>query len=176
MYFETDTATGQAGRLGEGTWILDPARSSVEFSAKLLFGVIGTVKGGFAGYAGTLDLGAGPAIELTIDAGSIATGNARRDEHLRSAAFFDAEEHPVVRFESEGVELDGEEMRVRGTLSAAGVSAPLEVTATVRPVGEELELEARAEVDQRELGMTYSPLGMLRPPARLSVRGRLVRW
>jgi hypothetical protein len=53
---------------------------------------------------------------------------------------------------------------------------PLDLTAMVTSVGEEFEIEAHAEVDQRRLGMTYSPLGMLRPPARLVLRGRLLRW
>jgi polyisoprenoid-binding protein YceI len=65
---------------------------------------------------------------------------------------------------------------VRGELRAAGASTPVDLTATVRAAGEEFEIEASTEVDQRELGMTYSPLGTLRPPARLTVRGRLVRW
>jgi polyisoprenoid-binding protein YceI len=176
MYFDTTTATGPASELARGTWILDPDRSSVEFRAPLLFGRIGTVKGGFTVFQGTLDLDARPAIELTIRAGSIDTGNARRDAHLRSADFFDAEAHPEVRFESESAALEGETLRVRGTLRAAGGSAPLDVTATLRPDGEDFEIEAGAEVDQRELGMTWSPLGTLRPPARLTVRGRLVRW
>jgi polyisoprenoid-binding protein YceI len=176
MYFDTTTATGPASELARGTWILDPDRSSVEFRAPLLFGVIGTVKGGFTVYQGTLDMGARPAIELTIRADSVDTGNARRDAHLRSADFFDAEEHPTVRFTSESAALDGETLRVRGILRAGGGSAPLDVSATLRTVGEELEIEASAEVDQRKLGMTYSPLGTLRPPARLTVRGRLVRW
>jgi polyisoprenoid-binding protein YceI len=176
MYFDTTTGTGPASEMARGTWILDPDRSSVEFRVPLLFGKIGTVKGGFTSYGGTLDMDGRPAIELTIEAGSIDTGNARRDAHLRSAAFFDAEEHPQVRFESESAELDGEEIRVRGTLRAGGGSAPLDLTAAVRPVDEEFEIEASAEVDQRKLGMTYSPLGTLRPPARLTVRGRLTRW
>jgi polyisoprenoid-binding protein YceI len=176
MYFDSTTATGPASSLASGTWILDPDRSSVEFRTRLLYGVIGTVRGGFGLYRGTLDMEARPAIDLTIRADSIDTGNARRDAHLRSAAFFDADEHPEVRFESESAELDGEALRVRGTLRAAGGSAPLDVTATVRPVGEEFELEASAVVDQRKLGMTYSPLGTLRPPAHLTVRGRLTRW
>jgi hypothetical protein len=46
----------------------------------------------------------------------------------------------------------------------------------VTPVGDDFEIEAHAEVDQRRLGMTYSPLGMLRPPARLLLRGHLLRW
>jgi polyisoprenoid-binding protein YceI len=175
MYFDTTTA-GSADQLTRGTWILDPDRSSVEFRAKLLFGVIGTVKGGFTRYRGTLDLDARPAIELAIEADSVATGNARRDEHLRSADFFDAAAHPEVRFESESVALDGAALHVTGTLRAAGESVPLDLTATVRASGEEFEIEASAVVDQRRLGMTFSPLGTLRPPATLTVRGRLVRW
>jgi polyisoprenoid-binding protein YceI len=176
MYFETDAATGPASRLAQGTWILDPARSSVEFRTRLLYGVIGTVKGGFTSYAGTLDLDARPAIELTIDADSIDTGKDKRDDHLRSADFFDAEEYPTVRFESEAAAFEGETLHVRGTIRAAGGSAPLDATATVRPIGDEFELAANAEVDPRALGMTWSPLGMVRGPAKLAVRGRLVRW
>jgi polyisoprenoid-binding protein YceI len=176
MYFDTTTATGPASELARGTWILDPDRSSVEFRVPLLFGRFGTVKGGFNSYGGTLDMEARPAIELTIEADSIDTGNARRDAHLRSDAFFDAADHPQVRFESESAALDGETLHVSGTLRAGGGSAPLDITATVRPVDGEFEIEASAEVDQRKLGMTYSPLGTLRPPARLSVRGRLARW
>lgn len=176
MYFDTETAAGPAGQLERGTWILDPGRSRVEFRVPLLYGVIGTVKGGFTRYRGTLDLEARPAIELAIEADSIRTGKAKRDAHLRSVDFFDAEEHPEVLFESESAALDGETLHVRGTLRAAGASTPLDVTATVKSFGEELEIEAHTEVDQRKLGMTWSPLGTLRPPARLSVRGRLVRW
>ena len=176
MYFDTDTVVGPASRLEKGTWILDPDRSSVEFRVPLLFGVIGTVKGGFTRYRGTIDLEARPAIDLAIDAAGIRTGKAKRDAHLRSADFFDADEHPEGRFESESAALDGETLHVRGTLRAAGSSTPLDVTATVKSFGEELEIEAHAQVDQRKLGMTWSPLGTLRPPASLTVRGRVVRW
>jgi polyisoprenoid-binding protein YceI len=81
-----------------------------------------------------------------------------------------------VRFESESVALEGETLHMKGLLHAAGKSAPLDVTATVNPVGEEFAIEADAQVDQRRLGMTYSPLGMLRPPAKLTLSGCLVRW
>jgi polyisoprenoid-binding protein YceI len=176
MYSDTITSAGSATGLATETWILDPDRSTVEFRAPLLFGKIGIVKGGFTRYRGTLDLGARPAVDLAIEADSVDTGKGKRDEHLRSADFFDAAEYPQVRFESESAALDGETLHVKGVLHAAGESAPLDVTATVRPVDGEFEIEATAEVDQRELGMTWSPLGMLRPPAKLAVRGRLVQW
>ena len=59
-----------------------------------------TVTGRFGSSEGTLELGAHPAAQLTIDAASLDTQHARRDKHLRSAAFFDVERHPYVRFTS----------------------------------------------------------------------------
>src|SRR6185312_8034794 len=66
-------------------WRLDPERSSVEFEVPGL----STVRGRFHRYQGTLDLRREPAIELTIEAASVDTGNRRRDKHLRSKTFFD---------------------------------------------------------------------------------------
>jgi hypothetical protein len=57
---------------------------------------------------------------------------------------------------------------------AAGKSVPLQRDATLRPVDGELEVEAATHADHRELGMTWSPLGILRAPSKLIVRGRLV--
>ena len=134
-----------------------------------------TVKGEFADYEGTLDLGATPAVELTIQAASLDTKMAKRDEHLRSEDFFDVERHPQVRFVSESASLDGDTLRVQRAAHAAGRQIPLELDATVREVDGELEIEAVTEADHRELGMTWSPLGILRAPSKLIVRGRLVR-
>ena len=86
-----------------GSWQLDPKRSSVEFRVRNFWG-LATVKGHFDEYEGQLDLSSRPAIELTIDAASVQTGNDKRDRHLRSADFFDAEHHPGVQFRSESVE------------------------------------------------------------------------
>ena len=158
----------------EGVWRLDPEHSSVEFHVPNLYGLM-TVKGHFSDYDGTLDLSARPAIELTIAAGSLETENERRDKHLRSADFFDVESHPQVRFESDSAKLAGERLKVRGHLHAAGHQIPLDVDATLREVDGRLEIEAGAVADQRELGMTFSPLGMVRAPSKLIVRGRLLR-
>jgi polyisoprenoid-binding protein YceI len=163
----------EARDIERAVWRIDPERSSVEFAVPGAWG-LSTVKGRFARYEGTLDLRRDPAVELAIDAGSVDTGNARRDKHLRSETFFGAEAHPQVRFLSETATLDGERLTVTGELRAAGESEPLYLVATLRRAGAELEIEATAEVDQRRLGMTFSPLGMIRTPTRLAVRGRLV--
>ena len=115
-------------------WRIDPARSDVEFQAKGLWGM-GTVKGRFTRYHGTLDLRAQPAIELTVEGDSIDTGNKRRDKHLRSPDFFGVEAHPYVRFVSEAAVLDGEQLTVRGRLHARGASMALHLACGFREVG-----------------------------------------
>ncbi len=110
---------------------------------------LATVKGGFRRYVGTLNMSDPPAVALVIEADSLDTGNRRRDNHLRSAAFFDAADHPWVRFEADAAELDGDGMQVRGVLYAAGKHVPLDVDATVTAVGDEFEIEASAVVDHR---------------------------
>jgi polyisoprenoid-binding protein YceI len=170
---QTTTHTA-AARIADGAWRLDPARSSVAFHVRHFYGLM-TVKGEFAEYEGTLDLGATPALELRIAAATLDTKLGKRDEHLRSEDFFDVERHPQVRFMSDSAILDGDTLRVRGQLHAAGRRIPLELDAAVREIDGELEIEAATEADHRELGMTWSPLGILRAPSKLIVRGRLVR-
>lgn len=155
-----------------GRWLLDPRRSSVEFRVGNFWGLL-TVKGHFDDYQGRLDLSADPAIELTIDAASVQTRNRRRDQHLRSGDFFDADNHPHVQFLADSVGSQAGALNVRGRLSAGGRSIPLAVDARVRRVEDELEIEATATAPHPELGMTYRPLGMIARTSRLYVNGRL---
>jgi polyisoprenoid-binding protein YceI len=163
-----------ASDLATGAWGLDPAHSSIEFHVPHFWGLI-TVKGHFERYEGTLDLEAEPAVELTIEAESLQTGNRKRDQHLRSADFFDAEHHPQIRFVSETAALEDTTFKVRGRLHAAGRSIPLELDATVHSVEGGFEIEAVTHAPHHELGMTWSPLGIARPHSTLIVKGRLER-
>ena len=155
-------------------WRIDPTRSRIEFRTRTFWGLI-TVEGLFEHYDGTLDLRHEPAVELTIDASSLDTNNSKRDKHLRSADFFDVENHPQVRFVSDSATLDGERLTVSGRLYAAGKSMPLNLDASLRRAGDELEVQARTSADHRKLGMIHSPLAMIRTPSELIVHGRLVR-
>jgi polyisoprenoid-binding protein YceI len=174
MSNDTVSATRAADGLAAGTWRLDPARSSVEFHVRHFYGLM-TVKGRFDRYEGSLDLFARPAVELVIDADSLDTKVKQRDKHLRDDDFFDAVNHPQVRFEADTATLEGNTLKARGRLHAAGKDIPLHVDATVTPVDDEFEIEATALADHRELGMTWSPIGILRAPSTLIVRGRLIR-
>jgi polyisoprenoid-binding protein YceI len=156
-----------------GSWQLDPRRSSVEFRARHFWG-LATVKGRFQDYQGRLELGTLPAIELTIEAASVQTGNRKRDEHLRSADFFDAAEHPRVRFISDSVRFQDDTLKVRGRLLARDHSIALELDAHVVRRGGELKINAATTAPHRELGMTWSPLGMIPPLSELRVEGYLV--
>ena len=154
-------------------WRIDPDRSSVEFKVPTLWG-IATVKGRFSRYHGTLDLSGKPTIELTIEADSVDTKNAKRDKHLRSPDFFSVEQHPYVRFESESAVLEGERLTVRGRLHARGTSIPLDIDATLRRAGHELEVDAVTVARHDRLGMTWSPIGLLGTRSKLIVKGRLI--
>lgn len=157
-------------------WVLDPSRSTVEFRVRTFWGAM-TVDGGFSDFDGTYTDGSdGRAIELEIDAESLDTRNGMRDKHLRGGDFFDVGSHPHVRFTSDEIVARGDgTVRIAGELEAAGERVPLSFDATLRAYGDERELETTTPVDQRLLGMTHSPLpGMIRPPATLHVRARLV--
>ena len=162
-----------SGETISGSWRLDPRRSSIGFRVGHFWGLV-TVEGHFDDYRGRLDLSANPAVELTIDAASLQTGNRKRDQHLRSADFFDIESHSQVQFLSDSVDLRDDALKVSGRLSARGRSIPLELEAQIRRVDGELEIEAVTTAPHRELGMTYSPLGMIRPRSELFVNAYLI--
>jgi polyisoprenoid-binding protein YceI len=163
----------RSGETITGSWQLDPRRSSVEFRVGSFWG-LAKVKGRFGDYQGQLDLSVEPAIELTIDAASLDTGNVKRDDHLRSPDFFDAENHPRVRFLSQSVQPQGDTLKVQGQLSARDRSIPVKLDARVREVDGELEIEAATTVPHRDLGMTWSPLRIISPRTNLVVKAHLI--
>jgi polyisoprenoid-binding protein YceI len=169
-----DMSNDTTSPLTRATWRLDPSRSSVEFHVRHFYGLM-TVKGRFDRFEGTLDAASRPRFTLVIDADSLDTKSRQRDKHLRSDDFFDVDDHPEVRFEADADALEVGTTKVSGVLYAAGAHIPLDVDLTTTAAGDELDVEAVALADHRELGMTWSPLGILRAPSKLLVRGRLIR-
>ncbi len=110
---------------GAATWNIDPVHSTAQFKVKHL--MISNVTGGFGKVSGVVNFD--PAdltkatIEATIDATSIDSGVADRDNHLKSPDFFDVATHPTITFKSKKVEKAGEgRLKVTGDLTIRGVS------------------------------------------------------
>lgn len=158
-------------------WTVEPDHSSAEFRVPHFWGLV-TVKGHFDRIGGWLEVDDNDfrRLELVIDAASVNTGNGRRDDHLRGPDFFDSERHPDVHFvSSEVTNGDDGELRVQGELVVAGERVALELQPAVRQVDDRIEVDASATIDQRQLGMTWSPLGMARTPTVVTVRAHLRR-
>ncbi len=115
------------------SWIIDEVHSKIRFSARHM--VITEVEGQFNKFDFKLkneedDLTTSD-IELTIDTRSIDTRNKDRDNHLRSADFFDAENFPEIRFESASVKkLNNEKYKLSGNLTIKGITKPIELDVT----------------------------------------------
>ena len=93
---------------------------------------------------------------------------------VRSADFFDIANHGTVRFVSDSAVPQGDVLKVRGRLCARDQSIPLELDAKVRVLDWELAVEASISALHRELGMTWSPLGMISARSELVVTGYLM--
>jgi polyisoprenoid-binding protein YceI len=123
----TTTATDAAVRPAAGTYAIDPAHSSVSFTGRHL--MISKVRGRFNIDHGTIVVAEDPeqsSVEATIAAASLESGDAKRDEHLRSADFFDVEQYPEITFRSTKVEDHGDgAFTLTGDLTVRGVTRPV---------------------------------------------------
>ncbi|WP_125132440.1 YceI family protein [Microbacterium sp. 10M-3C3] len=109
-----------------GTWVLDPAHSEVTFTVRHM--MISKVRGTFGMKSATLIAPENPLdarVEASVDVASLDTKDAGRDQHLRSADFFDVENYPTMEFRSTGVRIEGEDFLVDGDLTIRGVTKPV---------------------------------------------------
>ncbi len=147
------------------TWEFDPAHSFAEFAVRHL--MVSTVTGRFKALRGSIALDKASIqdsrVEAEIEAASIDTGTADRDNHLRSPDFFDVAKHPKLTFRSSRVEDLGEDsLRVHGDLTVIGVTRP--VTLDVSYLGEILDpwgnrrrgFTAETTLHRKDFGMTWN--------------------
>ena len=125
------------------SWQIDPAHSSINFSARHM--MIAKVHGRFEQFNGAINFDennpVNTTVDITIDASSINTKEEKRDDHLRSGDFFDAATYPTLTFKSSRVELTDEE------------NAKLYGELTIKDVSKEVVL------DVEYLGQAQSPWG-----------------
>jgi polyisoprenoid-binding protein YceI len=110
------------------TWTIDPVHSEVGFSVRHM--MVSKVRGRFTKFSGQLVTGADPrqsSVTAEIDLSSIDTGQEQRDNHIRSADFFEVETYPTMTYKSTGIRVEDGEYVVDGDLTLKGVtrSVPL---------------------------------------------------
>ena len=158
----TPTVAPTATALPTGAWQVDKVHSSVEFQVKHLG--IATVKGQFTEFEGTLDVSPEGAVAYgTVQVASVNTREPQRDEHLRSADFFDVEQNPEISFRSTAITpIDDEDFEIEGDITIHGVTRPLKLKATIEgtetdPQGNDrIGVSAVAQIDRSDFEMKFN--------------------
>ncbi len=153
-----------------GTWTIDPVHSSVEFTVRHL--MISKVRGRFTRFDGTLVTAADPVestVSATVEMASVDTANGQRDEHLRSADYFEVDKYPTMIYRSTGLRIDGGFV-LDGELTLKGVTRQVPLTLEVQGFGPDYFLPdpqsgaragftASGEISRLEFGVgSESPL------------------
>ena len=161
-----------------GTWQLDPGHTELAFIGRHF--MLTKVRGRFTGVTGVIEVADEPGdttVDVTIDMTTVESGNQARDEHLRSADFFDVENHAhAVLTVTSATPAGPAELRCEGTFEAAGHSRPVTFAAQLRDVtAQSVVIDAELEVDRTEFGMTWSPMRITPNTAYGTVTARFTR-
>jgi polyisoprenoid-binding protein YceI len=148
------------------TWQIDPDHSSFQFKVRHL--MVSNVKGDFTKSKGVVTIDdkdiTNLKVEVTIDAASVNTDNAKREEHLRSGDFFDVAKYPTITFVSRKVIKDGpDRLKVIGDLTIHGITK--EITVDVEGPTPEVKdpwggfrrgATATTRINRKDFGLTWN--------------------
>lgn len=147
-----------------GTYVLDTAHTEIGFTAR--HAMVTKVRGAFGEFKGSATTGAILAdarIDVTIQAASVDTKNADRDNHLRSGDFFDVETYPTIRFSSTSVEAANDDiLRVAGDLTIKDVTRPVVIDfefegSALDPFGNQrVGLSGKVDVNRKDFGLVWN--------------------
>jgi polyisoprenoid-binding protein YceI len=167
------------------TWVPDQAHSEVEFS--ILHMSLSNVRGRFGNVSGTINFDpadvANSTVNITIDVSAIDTGESARDAVLKSASFFDVENHPSATFVSTKVEKTAGGLAVMGNLTLRGVTRPVVLTVEgpngpVTGMDQKLHagFTATTSIDRKDFGIGASfPSGIIGDQVKLSIDLEIVK-
>jgi polyisoprenoid-binding protein YceI len=155
----TSAPVAVASDLSAGTWAIDPAHSSINFSVRHL--MVSKVRGNFETFSGAIVVAEDgtPSVTAEIAVDSIRTGNEQRDAHVKAADFFDVEKYPTASFASTGVRKDGEKYVIDGEFTLRGVTKPVELKLEFNGVnpgmghGEVAGFEASVVLNRKDFGI-----------------------
>lgn len=154
-----------SAQLSEKTiYRLDTAHSTVEFVVRHL--MITNVRGRFTAFDGRIELDSESdlpsAVTATIDASSIDTREPKRDDHLRSADFFEVAKYPQLSFESERIEGTPERFTIDGRLTIHGVTRPVTLAGAFEGRvtdpwgGVRVGYSARGNINRKDFGLAWN--------------------
>jgi polyisoprenoid-binding protein YceI len=158
----TETAVEIPGYVA-GTWAIDPVHSEVSFVVRHM--MVSKVRGRFDKFEGTITTAPDPlqsSVNATVDLSSVNTGEPNRDNHIRSADFFEVESHPTMTFRSTGVRHDGGDFLVDGDLTIRGTTKPVTLKLEINGFGPDAYGGTRAgfsattEINRSEWGVSYN--------------------
>jgi polyisoprenoid-binding protein YceI len=159
----TSTAAATIPGYVAGTWEIDPVHSEVGFVARHM--MVSKVRGRFTSFSGELVLGEDPrqsSVTATIDLTSIQTGNEQRDQHIRSADFFEVDKYQTMTYRSTGVRPEGDDYVLEGELTLKDVTKPVELTLELNGFGPDpfggtrAGFTATGEINRRDFGVNFS--------------------
>jgi polyisoprenoid-binding protein YceI len=147
------------------TWVIDPVHSAGEFAVKHL--MVATVRGHFRITEGTIVINetnhTASSVTATIDATSLQTREEKRDAHLRSGDFFEADKYPTITFRSQSVEkVKDTKWKVFGLLKIRDIENAIELDVEEGgeikdPYGKQRRgFTAETTIDRRDWGLTYN--------------------
>ncbi len=160
----TSTVTTLPG-LTAGTWNVDPSHSEIGFVVRHM--MVSKVKGRFTGVAGTITVAENvldSSVVATVDAASIDTRDENRDNHLRSADFFDTETYPQLTFRSTGIRAEGDAFKLDGDLTIKGATRPVTFDvefngAAANPLADgnpTAGFSAETEISRKDFGLEWN--------------------
>jgi polyisoprenoid-binding protein YceI len=146
-----------------GTWKVDHIHSDLRITARHL--MVAKVRGTFEDFDAAILVGEDPlesTVKIEAKASSVTTGTTDRDNHLRSADFLDAEQFPLVTFESTSLKPSGDDWKLTGDLTIRGVTKPVTFDlyfegAATDPYGNtKAGFSAVGEIERRDWGLTWN--------------------
>lgn len=146
-------------------WQIDGSHSAVEFVVKHM--MVSKTKGRFTNFNGTIELDennlASSSVTVEIDVASIDTHDEKRDAHLRSGDFFDAEKYPTITFTStEVLPRGGDKFQVVGDLTIRDITQKVVINAEKTGIGtspwgtQVVGFEGSTDVDRKDYGLTWN--------------------
>ncbi|MEM6108363.1 YceI family protein [Mycobacterium sp. 050272] len=161
-----------------GGWKIVPDRSAVTFKIRNMWGLL-NVKGRFTEFTGDGQLtGKGSVFgRLDIRTASVQTGIGRRDEHLRSADFFDVERFPEISVVVTAIHpTEGKAADLRASFTIKGISAPVPLPVTVTEAGDgSIQISGETRIDRSQFGIGWNKFGMIAPAAKAAAQAVFVR-